>query len=508
MKKNRWKFVIGTACLLSLTSISLPVFATSEMENNYTNEYYELKGFEGVDLVTEDEYEEVSPTTSKEMGEAEMGSSSKAIMARASSWVWKNENGMKQFYDGEGKLMYGKDSKYVIDVSEHNGTIDWEKVKAAGVDGAIIRVGWGYLGRDTQFKRNISECNRLGIPYGVYLYSYAYDANFALSEAKGTVEMLKEADINLSYPLYYDIEHFTPWNDGGITRKPPTDVATYEKIIGTYIQYMSEHGYAGKVHVYSYRSYLNDVLNSPSIHAYTSWAAEYGPKLNFTNKHYGGEQGWQYTSDGSVDGIKGRVDLNCFSDQFYNTLLSTDLPDNLKEVFANNGVYMKEGYLYGIKLGTDLSELTSKLSEIGEVAWLNKEGIGISGGSVATGQLLKVTITSQEVEENSLGKDMDDARIDDKDAEKKLTVEDMNSEEVVTTVETYTLAVVEKGDVDGDGKIRSIDYALIKNDILNIKKLNGAFMYAGDIDGDGKIRSIDYALVKNDILNIKKIEQK
>ena len=67
--------------------------------------------------------------------------------------------------------------------------------------------------------------------------------------------------------------------------------------------------------------------------------------------------------------------------------------------------------------------------------------------------------------------------------------------------------VVVKGDVDGDGQIRSIDYALVKNDILNIKKLSGAFLKAGDVYGDGKIRSIDYSLIKNDILNIKKITQ-
>ena len=489
MNKQRIKFVIGTAFLLSLTSFSSPIFAVNENEITYNEEYYELKGFENIDIVTEEEYEEVNPTTSKQMGAAEMGDNSDVVLTRASSPVWKNENGTKQFYNGEGTLMYGKDTKYVIDVSEHNGTIDWEKVKAAGVDGAIIRVGWGYLGRDAQFKRNISECNRLGIPYGVYLYSYAYDANFALSEAKGTVEMLKEADVNLSYPVYYDIERFEAWNDSGITRKPPTTVSEYEKIIGTYIKYMSDNGYAGKVHVYSYRSYLNSVLNSPSIHAYTSWVAEYGPKLNFTNNHYGGEQGWQYTSSGTVDGIKGRVDLNCFSDQFYNTSLSQDIPEVLQEALKSVGASAREGYIYGIKLGTDLSTLTSKLSETGEVAWLNSKGNGISGGSVATGQTLKITITAQEDVENSVTEDKTDSG-------------------QTETVETYTLTIVEKGDVDGDGKIRSIDYALIKNDILGIKKLSGAFVNAGDIDSDGKIRSIDYALVKNDILNIKKIEQK
>ncbi len=55
----------------------------------------------------------------------------------------------------------------------------------------IIRVGYGYLMEDKYFQYNVSECNRLGIPYGIYLYSYAYDANFAYEEANGTDEMLK-----------------------------------------------------------------------------------------------------------------------------------------------------------------------------------------------------------------------------------------------------------------------------------------------------------------------------
>ena len=72
-----------------------------------------------------------------------------------------------------------------------NGKIDWKKVKSSDVDGVIIRVGYGHLMEDKYFQYNVSECNRLGIPYGIYLYSYAYDANFAYEEANGTDEMLK-----------------------------------------------------------------------------------------------------------------------------------------------------------------------------------------------------------------------------------------------------------------------------------------------------------------------------
>ena len=76
---------------------------------------------------------------------------------------------------------------------------------------------------------------------------------------------------------------------------------------------MNQLGYQGKVHVYSYRSYLQSVLNSSKILSYTSWIAAYTNTLGFTNKYYDGSYGWQYTSSGSVDGISGKVDMSAFS---------------------------------------------------------------------------------------------------------------------------------------------------------------------------------------------------
>ena len=85
-------------------------------------------------------------------------------------------------------------AKKVIDVSYHNGTIDWEKVKAAGVDGAILRCGYG-MDRsdqdDKQWARNLSECERLGIPKGVYLYSYADTEAKARSELAHILRLIK-----------------------------------------------------------------------------------------------------------------------------------------------------------------------------------------------------------------------------------------------------------------------------------------------------------------------------
>ena len=99
--------------------------------------------------------------------------------------------------------------KKVIDVSEHNGRItDWQKViQENGVDGVIVRLGYSGV-EDKELAYNIQELNRLGIPYGVYLYTYAENETDAENDAKQTVELLKKYKMNLSYPIYYDVENW------------------------------------------------------------------------------------------------------------------------------------------------------------------------------------------------------------------------------------------------------------------------------------------------------------
>ena len=92
-----------------------------------------------------------------------------------------------------------------IDVSKWQGAIDWEKVKAAGVEFAMLRAGYGRGNLDEQFERNASECTRLGIPFGAYWFSYAYTPDMARNEALHCMEALRE--YKLSYPVAYDFEY-------------------------------------------------------------------------------------------------------------------------------------------------------------------------------------------------------------------------------------------------------------------------------------------------------------
>ena len=162
------KRICGCLCALlavSLLIIDLPLKASQpETEQERYGEASESMA--DVEIVTAESYVPIDPEVSQLMENVAMGTSMEqepSLMAAGDPY-WKEENGVKSFYDGYGNLVYGKGTKKIIDVSEHNGKIDWEAVKASGVDGAIIRLGWGYLGVDVYCDYNISECNRLGDP--------------------------------------------------------------------------------------------------------------------------------------------------------------------------------------------------------------------------------------------------------------------------------------------------------------------------------------------------------
>lgn len=271
---------------------------------------------------------------------------------------WGMYNGSPAFFEADGTL-FAQQAKGVIDVSEWQYDIDWEAAKADGVDGAIIRLGYGWgNGFDKYALRNIGECKRLGIPFGVYVYSYAYDAASGAAEGDNAVTLLRDAGVNpgdLSYPVFYDLERWT-WTG----HTPPTDPAVYDEIVNAWYGKLQAAGY-DNLAVYSYTSYLNSALNSTNIHGKTRWVASYGTRTGFdfqTN-----DRGWQYTSGGSVDGITGRVDLNAFG--IRNAPSGNDSDGNRVAVYrlynSNNGLH---------HYTTSLSETNELLS----LGW-NYEGI-------------------------------------------------------------------------------------------------------------------------------------
>ena len=226
---------------------------------------------------------------------------------------WGTYNNTKAFFDYQNNL-FVQQAKGVIDVSEWQGDIDWAKAKADGVEGVIIRLGYGWGNNaDRKAQRNISECKRLGIPFGIYWYSYADTPSIAKEEGTDVVAKLKQFGVNpsdLAYPVYYDLEKWT-WEG----HQPPTDPNVYNNIVNNWYSALQSAGYKN-LGVYSYTSYLQGPLKHADIYAKTTWVAQYGARMGF-DSFPTNSRGWQYTSSGKVGGIRGNVDMNAFGNKEY-----------------------------------------------------------------------------------------------------------------------------------------------------------------------------------------------
>lgn len=231
---------------------------------------------------------------------------------------WGTYNNSKAFFDYQNNL-FVQQAKGVIDVSGWQGDIDWAKAKADGVEGAIIRLGYGEGNNaDKKAQRNISECKRLGIPFGIYWYSYADTPSLAKEEGADVVAKLKQFGVNpsdLAYPVYYDLEKWT-WEG----HQPPTDPNVYNNIVNNWYSALQSAGYKN-LGVYSYTSYLQGPLKHADIYAKTTWVAQYGARMGF-DSFPTNSRGWQYTSTGKVDGISGNVDMNAFGNKEYESLIN------------------------------------------------------------------------------------------------------------------------------------------------------------------------------------------
>ena len=188
-----------------------------------------------------------------------------------------------------------------IDVSKHNGVIDWEKVKNAGIGFAIIRAGYGksISQKDEQFENNYAGCKAQGIPCGSYWYSYAVTPAEAEAEARTFLKAIEGKQFE--YPVYLDIEE----KNALVTGKK--NVSAIVKAFCTVIE---KAGYwCG---VYSSRAHVQSYFDDECKIRYSMWIAEWGSKLNYS----GGEVGmWQYSEKGKVDGISGNVDMDiCYVD--------------------------------------------------------------------------------------------------------------------------------------------------------------------------------------------------
>lgn len=185
-----------------------------------------------------------------------------------------------------------------IDVSVHNGTIDWAKVKKAGIEFAIIRSGYGWDRPnqvDTQLAANVAGCEANDIPYGFYHYSYATTPEEAKQEAKWFLSVVK--DYRPSMPLVFD------WEEASILDQTSSAQAT--AIAEAFLTTLEEAGYYGMI--YGSSSKLNQLFNNETMRKFDVWVAHWGVSSPTVKLPYGI---WQYSSTGRVDGISTVVDMN------------------------------------------------------------------------------------------------------------------------------------------------------------------------------------------------------
>lgn len=189
-----------------------------------------------------------------------------------------------------------------IDISKHNGNIDWKSVKASGkVDFCIIRAGYGksISQKDAKFEQNYAGCKAQGIPVGAYWYSYAITP--AEAEAEARVFLQAIAGKQFEMPVYFDIEEKSTLNTGS---------KNVSAIVKAFCNTMEKAGYwCG---VYTSRAHAQSYFDDEVKNRYSLWLAEWGAKLNYT----GGEVGmWQKSEKGRIIGISGNVDLDeCYVD--------------------------------------------------------------------------------------------------------------------------------------------------------------------------------------------------
>jgi len=191
-------------------------------------------------------------------------------------------------------------AKVIIDVSEDNGVINWESVKPQ-IDGAIIRCGYGgnvVAQDDTQYVRNVNECTRLNIPFGVYLFSYARNNTEAQGEADHVLRLVKGRKLQL--PIYYDLERTDYVGD--------LSADLYTQIADAFCKKIEAAG--GFVGIYANLNYWQTKL--ANVNAYTRWLAQWSAAPTFDKSF----KLWQYSSDGVIQGSSERTDVSKWYDDF------------------------------------------------------------------------------------------------------------------------------------------------------------------------------------------------
>ena len=201
--------------------------------------------------------------------------------------------GVRYEFSATGELQYSN-IKLIIDVSYHQGNIDWDTLWNSGeIDGVILRIAAGCEQEDTMLASYIENVKRLGIPYGIYIYSYAENYHEGILYANFTQNVINKYNLNPTLGIYLDLESNSITDYMGVSQ--------YEEVVKGFMSVIP----TAKVYTYTY--YAETALNSDYIKPYITWIAN----REVTDRP-GNYQGWQFTNSALVPGINGGVDMSIF----------------------------------------------------------------------------------------------------------------------------------------------------------------------------------------------------
>lgn len=276
----------------------------------------------------------------------------------------------------------------VIDVSVHNGNIDFKKVKASGIDGVIIRAGYGQNNIDKKFKINITRALEAGLAVGVYWFSYAYTVEMAKREAEYCLRAVNGYELKM--PIFFD------WEYDSMSYASRNGVSADKKLITdmnlAFCQVVKNTG--RRAGYYGSLDYFKNYIDTSKLGDYFKWLARY------SNKEQTDCDIWQYTSKGSVAGIEGNVDIN----KVINTkLISGDSKVNKSTNVSGSTLDLAYGVMTGKygdgeerkkALGSRYDEVQKFINHINEanVATLVDE---VKAGKYGNGDVRKAVLGSR-----------------------------------------------------------------------------------------------------------------
>ena len=223
---------------------------------------------------------------------------------------WETKHGNKYYYDVLGNMVkggsykIGKTTHYfgptgiylgdrqleVLDISAHNGVVDWEAVANSGIYGVILRIAASAEYRDSKLKENVAGCKKYGIPYGIYIYSYAENYSEGQAYGRFTRALMDEFDMHPTLGIYLDLESNPITQFMGTTE--------YTAVVKGYYSIVPE------AELYTYTYYANTALNTDYMRNNITWIADYRGQCYYTGSY----KMWQYTSTGRNAGVNGDVD--------------------------------------------------------------------------------------------------------------------------------------------------------------------------------------------------------